>query len=225
MADRDAFLTRIREAAARGRAYRVAVNPQATAAAAYVGGGCDTAASFLREWTAVGGLGARVETSAVHSFLQQLCSRHNVRRMICWDHPLLQRLGLSDWAAAEQVELLSTRDLQNLSAEDRAQAIFSADLGITSVDWAIAETGSLVLCAGEHQSRLSSLLPPVHLAIFELGQILPDLFDLFSQFDGEGKELPANLVFVTGPSKTGDIELKLTTGVHGPGHAYALIVE
>jgi L-lactate dehydrogenase complex protein LldG len=70
-----------------------------------------------------------------------------------------------------------------------------------------------------------SLLPKRYLAIIEPGQILPDLFDLFARLEERKSALPSNMVLVTGPSKTGDIELKLTTGVHGPGNVHLLVVE
>ncbi|RPI75374.1 MAG: lactate utilization protein C, partial [Planctomycetaceae bacterium] len=70
-----------------------------------------------------------------------------------------------------------------------------------------------------------SLLPPRYLAIVEPSQIVPDLFDLFERLEQIKTDLPSNIVLVTGPSKTGDIELKLTTGVHGPGNVHLLVVE
>src|SRR5207249_2523590 len=100
------------------------------------------------------------------------------------------------------------------------QSAFAADLGITSVDWAVAETGTLALCSSSAQGRVVSLLPPRYLAIVEPAQIVPDLFDLFAALEPRKTELPSNLTLVTGPSKTGDIELKLTTGVHGPGEVH-----
>ena len=92
---------------------------------------------------------------------------------------------------------------------------FAADLGITSVDWAVAETGTLALCSHPGQGRVVSLLPPNYLAIIEPSQIVPDLFDLFTQLEPHG-DLPSNLALVTGPSKTGDIELKLPPASTAP---------
>jgi L-lactate utilization protein LutC len=75
------------------------------------------------------------------------------------------------------------------------------------------------------RERLASLLPPVHVAIVDSSQILPDLFDLFARLETSGTAaLASNLVLITGPSKTGDIELKLTTGVHGPGQWHVVII-
>jgi L-lactate utilization protein LutC len=101
----------------------------------------------------------------------------------------------------------------------------AADVGITSVDFAIAETGTLVVCSKMGQERLASLAPPVQIAIVERSQIVPDLMDVFDGFGADAVNLPSNLVLITGPSKTGDIELQLTTGVHGPGHVHVLVAD
>jgi L-lactate dehydrogenase complex protein LldG len=110
----------------------------------------------------------------------------------------------------------------------RKSRTFSAGLGITSVDWAVAETGSLAVCARPGgRGRSVSLLPPVHIALLTPDQIVPDLFDLYQKLEQERQrsDLPSNVTLITGPSKTGDIQLKLTTGVHGPGEVHALVVE
>jgi L-lactate dehydrogenase complex protein LldG len=78
---------------------------------------------------------------------------------------------------------------------------------------------------------VASLVAPVHIAVIERVQIVPDLFDAFALLErqaGKSGGLPhvaSNVVFITGPSKTGDIELTLTTGVHGPGQLHVVIVE
>ncbi len=108
-------------------------------------------------------------------------------------------------------------------AENRS-TLFQAELGISGVDYLIAETGSVVLESRPKQPRLLSLLPPLHIAVAERRQILPDLFDLFAVLGNDLDGLPANLSIITGPSKTGDIELRLVTGVHGPGEVQVILI-
>ena len=103
----------------------------------------------------------------------------------------------------------------------------SADIGITGADFAIADTGTLVLLSGPSQPRLTSLLPPVHIAILEKENIVLNIHALFAKL-GESHEknydeLCTCISFITGPSRTADIELNLTLGVHGPGRAIVLI--
>ena len=65
----------------------------------------------------------------------------------------------------------------------------------------------------------------MHVAIVERSQIVPDLLDAFAMLHERGlSNLPSNITLITGPSKTGDIELQLTTGVHGPGKWRVIIV-
>jgi L-lactate dehydrogenase complex protein LldG len=100
--------------------------------------------------------------------------------------------------------------------------LLACDVGITSCDWAIAETGTLMMCAGPGHERVASLLPPMHVAVVERQQIVPDLIDAFATLNAT--TLPSNVTLITGPSKTGDIELQLTTGVHGPGKWRVIVV-
>jgi L-lactate dehydrogenase complex protein LldG len=226
LADRSTFLARVREAAARGRAHRVAINPQATHEASYVGGGDDPVATFLKEWTAVGGRGARVQgDDAARRYLVDLLDACVPANALRWRHPLLERLEIDRILRERHIGIQAWDTLERQSAEERWPAAFAADLGITSVDWAVAETGTLALCSHPGQGRVVSLLPPNYLAILEPAQIVPDLFDLFARLEDHKHDLPSNVALVTGPSKTGDIELKLTTGVHGPGNVHVLIVE
>ncbi len=89
----------------------------------------------------------------------------------------------------------------------------AADLGISSAAAALAETGTVVIRSGPAQSRLATLLPPVHLALVPVSCLTADLFTFTASRQGE---MPANLVFVSGPSKTADIEQTMAIGVHGP---------
>ena len=101
-----------------------------------------------------------------------------------------------------------------------------ADIGITGVDYAIAETGSCVLIPSAQVSRLVSLLPPIHIAIVQRGQVLPTLDELFTMrrrdfLDGN---LGSYMNLISGPSRSADIEYTLVTGVHGPGEVHMVLV-
>ena len=224
--DRAVFLTRVREAAARGRAHRAEVNPAATHEASYVGGGSDPVATFLAEWTAVGGQGERVHGAAeARAYLAGFVDRLRPASVLRWAHPLLARLEIDRLLAEKLVAIHPWDELERQPAGERWKSAFGAELGITSVDWAVAETGTLAVCSLPGQGRVVSLLPPTFLAIIEPAQIVPDLFDLFARLETSKHDLPSNVALITGPSKTGDIELKLTTGVHGPGQVHVLVVE
>lgn len=225
--DRDAFLERVRAQAIAGRAFPVAVNPDATSEHSYVGGGEDPAGMFLTEWQGAGGQGSRCSRlEDVQAYLRAVIERISAKRVLCWRHPLLEKLEVGKVVEACGGELLWWDDLETRPEAERWEETFRADLGITSVDWGIAETGSLVVCSrAGGRGRAVSLLPPVHVTLLEPSQILPDLFDLYDRLGENPAELPSNVALITGPSKTGDIQLQLTTGVHGPGEVHALVCE
>lgn len=122
---------------------------------------------------------------------------------------------------AEIVERLQDMGVQLLDAND-PEACFTADLGITGVELAVAETASLSVMSGGARRRLASLAVPCHVAIVRVAQIVPDLLDWACQADSER---PANEVLISGPSKTADIEGTIVEGVHGPGVVHVIIVD
>ena len=102
-------------------------------------------------------------------------------------------------------------------------------MGLTAADLAVAETGSLVLASGAGKGRAVSLLPACHVALFGPGQLVGTLEEagvvLEAWHATDEGEAGANIVFVTGPSRTADIELTLTRGVHGPKEVHAVFID
>jgi len=98
-----------------------------------------------------------------------------------------------------------------------------ADIGITSADYALSDTGTLVMMASPAEGRLVSLLPPAHLAVVPRERILTGLDELFTILP-DPAALTSSMVLITGPSQTGDIEQTLIRGVHGPGEITVVIV-
>jgi len=114
------------------------------------------------------------------------------------------------------------------SSEGLQEAAATAGLGITGVDYAVAETGSVVLLPRQGLSRLVSLLPPVHIAIVRTEEIVETLDDVFAlrrlaYHRGNG-DMGSYLNFITGPSRTADIEQTLVIGVHGPREVHLVLL-
>lgn len=101
--------------------------------------------------------------------------------------------------------------------------LFSFDVGITKAQAGIAETGTLLLDSSVERNRLVSLVPPVHIAILDAANIYSTLGETLAALQSGGKELSPALTFITGPSRTADIELTLAIGVHGPKELYVII--
>lgn len=108
--------------------------------------------------------------------------------------------------------------------EELRRACATAGFGITSADYALADTGSLVMIAGPEDARLISLLPPVHIALVPADRILTGLDELYTLIPRPA-DRASSMVFITGPSRTADIEQILVRGVHGPGEIHVVIVE
>jgi L-lactate dehydrogenase complex protein LldG len=116
----------------------------------------------------------------------------------------------------------SELELEELGIAPNASDIFGFDVGISTAQAAIAETGTLVLDSARERHRLVSLVPPVHIAIVDASTIRATLGETLTMLQS-GKELSPAVTFITGPSRTADIELTLTIGVHGPQELYVII--
>ena len=103
-----------------------------------------------------------------------------------------------------------------------------ADLGITGVDYAIAETGTAVILSRRGVSRLPSLMPPVHVALVRPQDVIESLDDLYllrrlAYHKGQGN-MGSYMSFITGPSRTADIEQTLVIGAHGPKEVHMVML-
>ena len=112
-------------------------------------------------------------------------------------------------------------EIEEFGIAPNASEIFGFDVGITTAQSAIAETGTLVLDSARERHRLVSLVPPVHIAIIDASKIYTTLSETLAMLGSE--ELSPTITFITGPSRTADIELTLTIGVHGPQELYVII--
>ena len=107
--------------------------------------------------------------------------------------------------------------------EDFKEQLFGIDAAVTSTIGGIAETGALILWPDEKEPRLMSLVPPIHIAILEADKIHTTFTEAMQAGDWAPK-MPTNVVLISGPSKTADIELTLAFGVHGPKELIVLIL-
>ena len=134
--------------------------------------------------------------------------------------PALANLGIS-------VTTVAQGEMQ--SRESLRQEIIAAGIGITGADYAVAETGSVIILPRKGLSRLVSLVPPVHLALVRPQDVVGTLDDLFLlrrlEFHRSGGDMGSYLNFITGPSRTGDIEQTLVVGVHGPKEVHLVLLE
>ncbi|CAN5806474.1 LUD domain-containing protein [soil metagenome] len=164
----------------------------------------DTAALvelFTTELEAVGGHVYLVESlSEARAQLKNILTEMGAESFICTTDPIVD-------------EVLSA---VTLLLNDNPAA---ADVGVSGARCAIANTGTLVLTS--EMGRKASLLPMNHVALLRAEQIVPSMAEALETYLDD---LPSAWVQATGPSRTADIELTLTTGVHGPGVAHVVLI-
>jgi len=220
---RDAFLGHVREAVAAGNRAGHAGPLEPRGSAGYQGAGADAVSTFKDAFAAAGGQIHLVsDTASAVACILELVQAAGACKILLGRGRFVDKLALSDRLRSEGREVGLT---DALPAGQSREILFAADLGISGVDYLIAETGSVVVLAQASEPRSLSLLPPVHIAVAERSQLLPDLFDLFETAIRRGqKDLPSCLTLITGPSKTGDIEMRLVTGVHGPREIHVVLI-
>jgi L-lactate dehydrogenase complex protein LldG len=134
------------------------------------------------------------------------------------------RSALTGAASATFVE-----DLQGRARPEVLAALSSADVGITWAVNGLASEGALLEVVYDDSFKLASSLPIVHIALLESSSILPSLAEAMPLVGDIIAGAPANkkpiISFISGPSKTGDIEMRLLYGVHGPHTVHALIID
>ncbi len=141
--------------------------------------------------------------AAIVAFLKQ----HPIRKVALSSSELLDRLGVKEAIVKAGFE---ARAWDEMSLDE----LYDFDCAITDVQGAVAENATLIIKPSARHGRALSLVPMFHVAIVEPAQIIPDLIDLFEQMKGETNR--SNVILITGPSKTADIEMNVVTGVHGP---------
>jgi len=130
----------------------------------------------------------------------------------------LKRIAVSDAdIATNVVDTITDVEIVRTASKD---VLFDCDLGITSAQWAIAETGTLVLESDAERHRLTSLVPPIHLCLLRTGCIRQTMGEILEMVH-PGRD--RTITFITGASRTSDIELTLAIGVHGPRELHVLL--
>lgn len=177
---------------------------------------------------------AKKDTAAIAAAIVKIAADRNSewgdkKTVVAWDHPLVENLALPASLDALNVPVYfpGTMPGTDRQAAFRARAE-EALIGVTSADYCIAATATLVLKSRVGQLRCASLLPSIHIAVIRLEQILSDLKELYTLLKWDPAEqsegLTDCLTFITGPSKTADIEATLVHGAHGPRELHLFVL-
>ncbi|HXG91236.1 MAG TPA: lactate utilization protein [Blastocatellia bacterium] len=238
MADKQETLARIR--AALGRDKTIAPKPLASFTPRAVNATDEELTSrFCLELERVSARVTRISSAdEIKNYLKSLLPKDAPATVAVSDSRALIDAGLREWLAERGANILPTlkefassqspRVNGNNGAElmeSYKRELVQASIGVTSADYGIADTGTLVLVSGSEQHRLISLVPPVHVCLLDSKRIVATLHDLITRARAEhySNRAPQAMTFITGPSRTADIELTLTLGVHGPRELHVLL--
>lgn len=155
----------------------------------------------------------------------ELLKSHNATDILAWDFKHIPVQGLEAAIKSNDITIHQPEMHDEFRAET-LETIRDAQVGLTGVDVAIAATGTLVVSTGPGKGRIPTVLAPVHIAVVTLEQIVPQLEDWVAQQRANGLAdltTSANICFISGPSRTGDIEMQMILGVHGPGKVQVVV--
>jgi L-lactate dehydrogenase complex protein LldG len=167
--------------------------------------------------------GARVTTTkpseaaeAIRSVLQET----GCQSIILSEEKIIKTLEVQSIASDLGIECRYTNDFPG---EAYRRNIFKVQGGISGCDYALADSGSLVILHNYENQRLISLAPETYIGIVKTSQMLKDRFDLASLLEKGDKT--AAVTFITGVSRTADVALQVVLGMHGPRQVYIILIE
>jgi L-lactate utilization protein LutC len=159
--------------------------------------------------------GKTLHAHSIAEAVDYVAERTRGRSAIASNAPFLREIGITALPGVES-GITDERTLREIAAR--------AEIGITSADYALSDTGTLVMMASPAEARLISLVPPVHIAVVPSERLLTGLDELFALHPLPAGET-SSMVLITGPSRTADIEQILVRGVHGPGEIHVIVVD
>jgi len=186
---------------------------------------------FRREFDRVGGVFHRAaDLAEVPRVILEIAREEGATAVVAWD-PAALGVDLRPGLVAEGLAVaVAASDPADETARRRhREESARAQIGVTGADLVLAETGTLILLSGRGRPRSTSLLPDTHVAVFDRSRLVESLAQVgilleALHVDPARSMSGAMINFITGPSRTADIELTLTRGVHGPKHVHAIFV-
>ena len=133
--------------------------------------------------------------------------------------PLVGKLGVEGRLEAAGLNVLTPDDVF------WRERLAEAGVGVTGAVAAVAASGTVGVVCGVGAPRATSLVPPAHICLVFLGTMVEDLAEALRRYGPTAGDLPSGLVWVRGPSRSADLELILTVGVHGPGSVDVIVVD
>jgi len=180
--------------------------------------------TFMTELTAKAGVAHRVENEeAARKLLTEIAAAEQINTILIAGDDTTSSLNLKEWGEKEGVSVLEASAYEDKN-DYRKDGFEAADAGITGVDFAFSESGTLAIRHNSKNARLISLAPPIHIAIFPAERLYRYYEEVIPQVYAEQEGIPSQMTFITGPSMTADIAATPTIGMHGPIKLFAIVV-
>ncbi len=173
---------------------------------------------FSNKMTSQSGIMYRAsDITQARRILSEILKAEGIRSLIASNDDMIKMLGLHEWGISAGIKIFSSENLRERNAlKDKA---FSVDAGITGAAFAVAESGTIGIAAGPDMPRLVSIAPPVHIAVVPLNR----LYTTYETATGSIETMPSELILITGPSSTADIQATPFKGMHGPGRLFVIL--
>jgi L-lactate dehydrogenase complex protein LldG len=163
---------------------------------------------------------AEIHTGPVDGVIAEIIDRYEIDNYMSWDTDRIDGLG----RLPEGLRRIATETPRGSNGRATHNAGYKdCALGITGAEAAFAETGTIVVRSGPGRPRMASLVPLVHIAVLRSDRIFRSASHWAADPSARMSE-GSNVVLITGPSKTADIESIVTLGVHGPKHLHIALV-
>ena len=144
--------------------------------------------------------------------------------VLAWSEDAIGCPGLADRLRQAYIELVSGHVPNDEGHQGALETLATLEVGLSGAIAGLADTGSIVVASGPGRSRLASLLPPIHVAVLPLSRLYPTMHDWLADGGVELARETSNLVVITGSSRTSDIEMQLTLGMHGPKEVHVVLL-
>jgi len=166
--------------------------------------------TFVDELKSIGGnVVVRNNMQLLVKELENMCKLKDIGSVYCIDPNLKEALSGSDFELKSDEKFFK-----------------SMEVGVTNCEFLVSRTGTVVVSSGQSSGRRLNVFPPVHVVFAKVSQLLPFLEDALVHLDAlYGKDFPSLVSFITGPSRTADIEKTLVMGAHGPKELFVFIDE
>ncbi len=181
-------------------------------------------ATFTEKLTAEEGVVYRVgDKDNVLDKLTVIAAEEGLQRVAVSTDEIVAPLDLPGWGTERGVTVYSADDFGD--GDSYRDALFDdAQAGITGVDYAVAETGTLVIGHNRHNPRLVSLAPILHIAVVPVDRMVAVYEQAIEQLYGRSGNAPSQISFITGPSMTADIQGRPFKGMHGPRRLVVILI-